>query len=221
MDLQACQVVELDSCAEEKFSRHLIIRLPGLAFCTNAHVGAFVRQVVAGLPQGPATGDCSALIGPAAGQQGITQSTLKPATASGRWTNVDRMAQATQDKETAPSSAGASQQSSELATAEPMLPLPGKGCGVLQAEVGPADWAARTAAFLLIPLWRTLALMLAQQLDAAVPLSDCLAAKLASCDVCRMDRTMRKRLSWWLLWRASLCQEPTAGEQHVMSACWC
>ena len=133
MDLKACQVIELDSCAEEKFSRHLIIRLPGLAFCTNAHVGAFVRRVVAGLPQGPATCDCSTATGPAAGQLGITQSPLQPGTASGMQTNPEGAAQA---QEAVPSSAGAPEQPSESAATEPMLPLSGRGSGVLQAEVG-------------------------------------------------------------------------------------
>ena len=165
MDLKACQVIELDSCTEEKFSRHIVIRLPGLAFCTNAHVGAFVRRVVAGLPQCPATGDCSVVTGPAAGQLGITPCSLQPATASGRQINPDGTAQAEQDREAAPSSAEPPQQPSELAATEPMLPLPGKGCGVLQAEVGPADWAVRTAA---IQRMGTLALTLAQQLDVIV-----------------------------------------------------
>eukprot|EP00891_Asterochloris_glomerata_P003114 jgi/Astpho2/3114/fgenesh1_pg.00051_%23_86_t len=48
--------------------------------------------------------------------------------------NPDGTAQAEQDREAAPSSAGPPQQPSELAATEPMLPLPGKGCGVLQAE---------------------------------------------------------------------------------------
>ncbi|XP_020590560.1 DNA-directed primase/polymerase protein isoform X2 [Phalaenopsis equestris] len=37
-------VVELDSSTEEKFSRHLIIRLPKAAFKNNSHVGAFVSE---------------------------------------------------------------------------------------------------------------------------------------------------------------------------------
>lgn len=35
-------VIELDSSTPQKFSRHVIIRLPGAAFASNAHVGAFV-----------------------------------------------------------------------------------------------------------------------------------------------------------------------------------
>ncbi|KAI7756664.1 hypothetical protein M8C21_033578 [Ambrosia artemisiifolia] len=38
-------VVELDSSTKDKFSRHLIIRLPGLAFKDNIHVGAFVAEI--------------------------------------------------------------------------------------------------------------------------------------------------------------------------------
>lgn len=40
-------VYELDSSTPEKFSRHLHVRLPGHAFATNAHAGAFVGQAVA------------------------------------------------------------------------------------------------------------------------------------------------------------------------------
>ncbi|XP_030533169.1 DNA-directed primase/polymerase protein isoform X3 [Rhodamnia argentea] len=38
-------VVELDSSTEEKFSRHLILRIPMTAFKDNSHVGAFVSEV--------------------------------------------------------------------------------------------------------------------------------------------------------------------------------
>lgn len=38
-------VVELDSSTEEKFSRHLIIRLPMAAFKDNSHVGAFISEI--------------------------------------------------------------------------------------------------------------------------------------------------------------------------------
>ncbi|CAA0812942.1 DNA primases [Striga hermonthica] len=38
-------VVELDSSTEEKFSRHLIIRIPRTAFKDNSHVGAFVAEI--------------------------------------------------------------------------------------------------------------------------------------------------------------------------------
>ncbi|KAF3796650.1 DNA-directed primase/polymerase protein [Nymphaea thermarum] len=38
-------VVELDSSTQEKFSRHLIIRIPYVAFKDNSHVGAFVAEV--------------------------------------------------------------------------------------------------------------------------------------------------------------------------------
>nr|GMC67130.1 DNA-directed primase/polymerase protein isoform X1 [Ipomoea batatas] len=38
-------IVELDSSTEDKFSRHLIIRLPKIAFKDNSHVGAFTAEV--------------------------------------------------------------------------------------------------------------------------------------------------------------------------------
>ncbi|XVF12557.1 hypothetical protein REPUB_Repub08aG0129000 [Reevesia pubescens] len=38
-------VVELDSSTEEKFSRHLIMRIPKTAFKDNLHVGAFVAEI--------------------------------------------------------------------------------------------------------------------------------------------------------------------------------
>ncbi|KAL6508411.1 hypothetical protein OROHE_021953 [Orobanche hederae] len=38
-------IVELDSSTQEKFSRHLIIRLPKTAFKDNSHVGAFIAEV--------------------------------------------------------------------------------------------------------------------------------------------------------------------------------
>ncbi|CAM6107019.1 unnamed protein product [Calypogeia fissa] len=37
--------VELDSSTEDKFSRHLVIRVPHLAFENNSHVGAFVGEI--------------------------------------------------------------------------------------------------------------------------------------------------------------------------------
>ncbi|KAF6162166.1 hypothetical protein GIB67_008295 [Kingdonia uniflora] len=39
-------VIELDSSTEEKFSRHLIIRIPKIAFKDNLHVGAFVAEEI-------------------------------------------------------------------------------------------------------------------------------------------------------------------------------
>ena len=38
-------VMELESDASHKFSRHLIIQIPGMAFANNLHVGAFVNEV--------------------------------------------------------------------------------------------------------------------------------------------------------------------------------
>ncbi|BBN17832.1 DNA-directed primase/polymerase protein [Marchantia polymorpha subsp. ruderalis] len=37
--------IELDSTTEDKFSRHLIIRVPGAAFKDNTHVGLFVVEI--------------------------------------------------------------------------------------------------------------------------------------------------------------------------------
>ncbi|XP_048554603.1 uncharacterized protein LOC125535578 isoform X2 [Triticum urartu] len=37
-------IIELDSSNEEKFSRHLIIRIPKTAFKDNSHVGAFISE---------------------------------------------------------------------------------------------------------------------------------------------------------------------------------
>ncbi|WCJ36730.1 DNA-directed primase/polymerase protein [Euphorbia peplus] len=38
-------IVELDSSTAEKFSRHLIFRIPGTAFKDNSHAGAFVSEI--------------------------------------------------------------------------------------------------------------------------------------------------------------------------------
>ncbi|KAI3884604.1 hypothetical protein MKX03_000602 [Papaver bracteatum] len=38
-------IVELDSSTKEKFSRHLIIRIPETAFKDNSHAGAFVAEI--------------------------------------------------------------------------------------------------------------------------------------------------------------------------------
>ncbi len=38
-------IVELDSSTPAKFSRHVIVRIPGAAFLSNFHVGAFVKEL--------------------------------------------------------------------------------------------------------------------------------------------------------------------------------
>ena len=38
-------VMELESDAEHKFSRHLIIQIPGTAIANNLHVGHFIGQI--------------------------------------------------------------------------------------------------------------------------------------------------------------------------------
>eukprot|EP00887_Chlorella_sp_A99_P007573 scaffold28.g7573.t1 len=45
LELQPDWVLELDSSTATKFSRHLIIRIPGAAFATNAHAGALVAAL--------------------------------------------------------------------------------------------------------------------------------------------------------------------------------
>ncbi|KAJ0967846.1 hypothetical protein J5N97_024763 [Dioscorea zingiberensis] len=42
-------VLELDSSTEEKFSRHLIVRIPNTAFKDNSHVGVFISEVCANI----------------------------------------------------------------------------------------------------------------------------------------------------------------------------
>ena len=39
-------ILELDSSTETKFSRHLIVRLPGVAFADNTHVGALIKEIL-------------------------------------------------------------------------------------------------------------------------------------------------------------------------------
>lgn len=47
MDLQPEWVYELDSSHAGKFSRHLILRIPGIAFVNNWAVGHLVSQILA------------------------------------------------------------------------------------------------------------------------------------------------------------------------------
>ncbi len=44
-ELQHSWVIELDSSSATKFSRHVIIQIPGAAFRSNFHVGAFVKDL--------------------------------------------------------------------------------------------------------------------------------------------------------------------------------
>jgi hypothetical protein len=55
-------VIELDSSTESKFSRHVIIRLPGLAFANNRHVGAFVQCMLQNAQDDRRTGGASLLV---------------------------------------------------------------------------------------------------------------------------------------------------------------
>lgn len=45
IDLNPAWVMELESDAHHKFSRHLIIQIPGMAFANNLEVGSFVSAV--------------------------------------------------------------------------------------------------------------------------------------------------------------------------------
>jgi hypothetical protein len=45
--LEDSWVLELDSSSPHKFSRHIIVRIPGAAFQNNFHVGAFVKDMCA------------------------------------------------------------------------------------------------------------------------------------------------------------------------------
>ena len=45
VQLENSWTIELDSSTPAKFSRHLVIRIPGAAFQSNFHVGAFVKDL--------------------------------------------------------------------------------------------------------------------------------------------------------------------------------
>ena len=45
IDFDPAWVVELESEAQHKFSRHLIIPIPSMAFANNLHVGSFVSKL--------------------------------------------------------------------------------------------------------------------------------------------------------------------------------
>ncbi|KAK9847912.1 hypothetical protein WJX84_003322 [Apatococcus fuscideae] len=46
LELDHSWVYELDSSSSTKFSRHLIIRIPGMAFCSNIHAGCLVARAL-------------------------------------------------------------------------------------------------------------------------------------------------------------------------------
>ena len=63
LDLDYRQVLELDSSTAAKFSRHLVIRLPGHAFADNSQLGCFVASVLkarTGAPEEAAAGPAAA-----------------------------------------------------------------------------------------------------------------------------------------------------------------
>ncbi|KAL3150700.1 hypothetical protein ABBQ32_000488 [Trebouxia sp. C0010 RCD-2024] len=45
IDMEPAWIVELESDARHKFSRHLVIKIPGKAFANNLHAGCFVNNV--------------------------------------------------------------------------------------------------------------------------------------------------------------------------------
>ena len=46
LELDLTWVYELDSSSSTKFSRHLVIRVPGMAFCSNIHAGCLVARAL-------------------------------------------------------------------------------------------------------------------------------------------------------------------------------
>jgi len=50
-------LVELDSSTPAKFSRHLVVRAPGVAFRDNVHAGAVAKSLVARAAEARAGGD--------------------------------------------------------------------------------------------------------------------------------------------------------------------
>lgn len=46
IELQRDYVLELDSTTATKWSRHLVVHLPGAVFASNAHAGRFVKEVL-------------------------------------------------------------------------------------------------------------------------------------------------------------------------------
>lgn len=47
LDCPSDYILDLDSSTAHKFSRHLIVRLPGIAFRNNRHAGTFMRRIEA------------------------------------------------------------------------------------------------------------------------------------------------------------------------------
>lgn len=46
LELDLTWVYELDSSSSTKFSRHLVVRIPGMAFCSNIHAGCLVARAL-------------------------------------------------------------------------------------------------------------------------------------------------------------------------------
>ena len=47
LEMEDSWVLEMDSSSPHKFSRHVIVKIPGAAFQNNFHVGAFVKDMYA------------------------------------------------------------------------------------------------------------------------------------------------------------------------------
>ncbi len=47
LEMEDSWVLEMDSSSPRKFSRHVIVKIPGAAFQNNFHVGAFVKDMCA------------------------------------------------------------------------------------------------------------------------------------------------------------------------------
>lgn len=58
ISMEPAWTLELESDAPHKFSRHLIINIPGKAFTNNLHAGCFVNKVCRAATD-PATGASS------------------------------------------------------------------------------------------------------------------------------------------------------------------
>lgn len=68
INMEPAWIMELESDATHKFSRHLVINIPGKAFANNLQVGCFVNKV------------CQAAIDPATGMSSLQVAKVSPVT---------------------------------------------------------------------------------------------------------------------------------------------
>lgn len=82
IDMEPAWIVELESDARHKFSRHLVIKIPGKAFANNLHAGCFVNNV------------CQAAIDPGTGVSSLqvakVKTTVQSLLASGMTASLHR-----------------------------------------------------------------------------------------------------------------------------------